>query len=123
MSTDLKPSWWRRVRNSWQRRRQKPGTIDLLTDGFLVARGRRKTDVRWDDVIQIDGGVQDTLSLDVLFAVFHTSAAAITIDELDDGFRTFEGAVFERWPTIRDRWVELQCGPLHRPKFETLWQR
>ena len=123
MSIDLKPSWWRRVRHSWRRRSRKPGTIDLLTDGFLLTRGRRKTDVRWDDVVQIDGGVEDTLSLDILFAVFRTPAGVVTIDEFDDGFRTFEGAVFERWPTIRDRWVGLQCGPLHQPKYETLWQR
>lgn len=105
-------------------RRKKPGAIDLLTDGFLLTHGRRKIDVRWDDVVQVDGGVRDTLSLDLLFAVFRTSAGAvITVDETDDGFRTFESAVFERWPTIRERWVQLQCGPLHQPKYETLWQR
>lgn len=123
MSADLRPSWWRRVKNSWAMRRKKPGAIDLLTDGFLVTRGRRKTDVRWDDVVQVDGGVRDTLSLDLLFAVFRTSAGPVAIDEFDDGFRTFESAVFERWPTIRERWVQLQCGPLHQPKYETLWQR
>lgn len=123
MNTDLRASWWRRVRNSWRRRSQRPGTVDVLTDGFLLARGRRKTDVRWNDVLQIDGGVQDTLSLDILFVVFRTPAGAVTVDELDDGFRTFEGAVFERWPAIRDRWVDLQCGPLHQPKYQTLWPR
>ena len=124
MSSVLKPSRLRRIRNSWAVRRKKPGAVDVLTDGFLVSRGRRKSDVRWDDVVQIDGGVRDTLSLDLLFAVFRTRAGAvITVDEFDDGFRTLEGAVFERWPTIRDRWVQLQCGPLHQPKYETLWQR
>lgn len=123
MSIDLKPSLWRRIKNSWRMRGQKPGAIDLLTDGFLVTRGRQKTDIRWDDVVQIDGGVRDTLSLDLLFAVFRTVAGGVTVDEFDDGFRTFESALFERWPTIRDRWVQLQCGPLHQPKYETLWQR
>lgn len=123
MTSELKPSWWRRIRNSWTMRGKKPGAIDLLTDGFILTRWRRKTDVRWDDVVQIDGGVRDTLSLDLLFAVFRTSAGTVTVDETDDGFRTFESAVFERWPTIRERWVELQCGPLHQPKYETLWQR
>jgi hypothetical protein len=77
-------------------RGRKPGGIDVLTDGFLVARGRRKTEVRWDDVVQIDGGVRDTLSLDILFAVFRTSGKSVTINEFDDGFRTFEGALFDR---------------------------
>ena len=104
-------------------RGRKPGAIDLLTDGFLVKQGRRKTEIRWDDVVQIDGGIRDTLSIDLLFAVFRTSARSVTIDEFDDGFRTLESAVFERWPMIRDRWVALQCGPLHQPKHETLWQR
>jgi hypothetical protein len=111
------------MKNSWAMRGRKPGGIDVLADGFLVARGRRKTEVRWDDVVQIDGGVRDTLSLDILFAVFRTLGKSVTINEFDDGFRTFEGALFERWPMIRDRWVQLQCGPLHQPKYEILWQR
>jgi hypothetical protein len=123
VSAALKPSLWRRMKNSWVMRRRKPGGIDVLTDGFLVTRGRRKSDVRWDEVVQIDGGVRDTLSLDILFAVFRTPTRAVTVDEFDDGFRTFEGSLFERWPMIRDRWVQLQCGPLHQPKYETLWQR
>lgn len=123
MSAGPKPSLWRRLKNSWDMRGRKPGAVDLLADGFLVTRGRRKTDVRWDDVQQIDGGIRDTLSIDWLFTVFRTSSQSIRIEELDDGFRAFESAVFERWPMVRDRWVALQCGPLHQPKYETLWQR
>jgi hypothetical protein len=123
VSDKLKPSLWRRIQNSWRMRGKKPGAIDLLTDGFLVTQGRHKSDIRWDDVVQIDGGIRDTLSIDLLFAVFRTPGTSVTVDEFDDGFRTFEGAVFERWPTVRERWVALQCGPLHQPKYETLWQR
>jgi hypothetical protein len=123
VSAGLKPSLLRRIKNSWQTRGKKPGGIDLLTDGFLVTRGRRKIDVRWDDVAQIDGGICDTLSIDLLFAVFRTPEKSVRVDEFDDGFRTLESAVFERWPMVRDRWVALQCGPLHQPKYETLWQR
>ncbi|HEX9158973.1 MAG TPA: hypothetical protein VF835_01995 [Rhizomicrobium sp.] len=123
MSSNPKPSLWRRIRNSWAVRSRKPGGIDLLTDGFLVTRGRHKADVRWDEVVQIDGGIRDTLSLDFLFVVFRTAGSRVMVDEFDDGFRTFESTVFERWPTIRERWVQLQCGPLHQPKYETLWQR
>ena len=61
--------------------------------------------------------------LRLLFVVFCTRNARVRIDEFDDGFRVLESAVFERWPMIRDRWVALQCGPLHQPKQETLWQR
>ena len=123
MTAGLKSSLLRRVRNSWSMRGKKPGAVDLLTDGFLFTKGRRKTGIRWDDVVQIDGGICDTLSIDLLFAVFRTAGQTVRIDEVDDGFRVFEGAIFERWPMIRDRWVALQCGPLHQPKYETLWQR
>jgi len=123
VSANLKPSRWRRIKNSWRMRGRKSGAIDLLADGFLLTKGRHKTDIRWDDVVQIDGGVRDTLTIDLLFAVFRTPDRSVTIDEFDDGFRTFESAVFERWPTVRERWVQLQCGPLHQPKYETLWQR
>ena len=104
-------------------RGKKAGTIDLLNDGFLLTQRKRKIEIRWDDVVQIDGGVVDTLSLDLLFVVFKTSTQSVTVDELHDGFRTFESAIFERWPTLREHWVQLQCGPLHQPKYETLWQR
>ena len=123
MSADLKPSLWRRAKNSWRMRGKKPGAIDLLTDGFLVTQGRQKLDLRWDDVVRIDGGIRDTLSIDLLYAVFRTANKSVTISEFDDGFRPFESAIFERWPMIRDRWVQLQCGPLHQPKYEMLWQR
>ena len=123
MNAKLRPSLWRRIKHSWKMRGRKPGAIDLLTNGFLVTQGRHKTDVRWDDIVQIDGGIRDTLSIDLLFAVFRTPTKSVTIDEFDDGFRTFESVIFERWPTIRDRWVQLQCGPLHQPKYETLWQQ
>jgi len=111
------------MRNSWRGRGRKAGALDLLADGFLVTHGRHKSDIRWDDVVQIDGGIRDTLSIDFLYAVFRTPKRSVTVDEFDDGFRTFESAVFERWPMIRERWVALQCGPLHQPKYETLWQR
>jgi hypothetical protein len=111
------------MKNSWRMRGKKPGAIDLLTEGFRVTQGRRKSDFRWDDIVQVDGGIRDTLSIDFLFAVFCTADRSVTINEFDDGFRTFESAVFERWPMVRDRWVALQCGPLHQPKYETLWQR
>lgn len=123
MGERLKPSLWRRIKNSWRIRGRKPGAIDLFTGGFLVTQGRQKTDVRWDDLMQIDGGIRDTLSIDLLFAVFRTPDKSVTIDEFDDGFRAFESALFERWPMVRERWVALQCGPLHQPKYETLWQR
>ena len=123
MNSGLKPSLWRRIKNSWSMRRRKPGAVDVLADGFLLVKGRKKTDISWSDVVQIDGGICDTFSLDLLFVVFRTAGRTVRIDEVDDGFRVFESAVFERWPVIRDRWVALQCGPLHQPKYETLWQR
>ncbi|MGH6877515.1 MAG: hypothetical protein ACREHV_09090 [Rhizomicrobium sp.] len=86
-------------------------------------RDRRATQMRWDDIVRIDCGTRDTLSMDLFFVVFRAAATKVTIDEFADGFRTLEHAVLQRWPLMRERWVALQCGPLHQPQLETLWQR
>jgi len=79
--------------------------------------------MRWEDVIQIDGGVRDTLSIDLFFVVFHAADAKVEIDEFDDGFRLLEYGALERWPALRERWVALQCAPPHQPQYEILWRR
>jgi hypothetical protein len=123
VSAALRPSLWRRIGNSWRDRGRKPGTVDVTPEGMAATVGRRKTEMRWNDIIRIDCGTRDTMSMDVFFVVLHTVSAKVTVDELADGFRVFEHAMFERWPQLRERWVALQCGPLHQPQFETLWQR
>jgi hypothetical protein len=123
VSAGVQPSLWRRIGNSWMARGRKPGAIDLNPEGFRFTKLRRETDVRWSDVVQIDCGTRDTLSIDLFFVVFHTENGNVTIDEYDDGFHPLEGAVLAHWPRIRERWIALQCGPLHQPQFETLWRR
>ena len=123
MSTNPRPSLWRRLRNSWQTRGKKPGTVDSTQDGFVFTQRRRSTPIRWDDVTQIDAGTRDNISIDLFFVTIHTPSATVTIDEFDDGFAYVERTAFERWPEVRERWVALQCGPLHQPQHETLWQK
>lgn len=123
MNASSRPSLWRRIGNSWNARGKKPGAVDLAADGLVFTQGRHKTQIRWDEVTQIDAGVRDTLSIDLFFVVLQTPDAKVTIDEFDDGFRVLEQAIFEHWADLRGRWVALQCGPLHQPHFETLWRR
>ena len=123
MSTALRPSLLRRIGNSWRGRKQNHGAVDLSPDGLAFMQDRRTRKIRWDDVIRIDAGTRDTLTIDMFFAVFRTANAEVTVDEFADGFRVLEEVVFERWPQLRERWVALQCGPLHQPQYETLWQR
>lgn len=123
MSANVQPSLWRRIGNSWRTRGRKPGAVDLTQDGFRFTQKRCTIDIRWNDVVQIDCGTRDTISIDLFFVVFHTADAKVTIDEYDDGFHPLEQAVLARWPQIRERWIALQCGPLHQPQHETLWCR
>ena len=119
----MQPSLWRRIANSWRDRSRKLATVDVTAEGVTSTVGRRAAGMLWNDIIRIDCGTRDTITMDVFFVVLHTASAKVTIDELADGFRVFEHAMFERWPQLRERWVALQCGPLHQPQYETLWRR
>ena len=123
MSGTLRPSLWRRIGNSWRARGRKPGAVDITPDGLVFTRGRNSKRVCWEDVVRIDGGSRDSLSIDLFFVVIHAKDATMTIDEFDDGFRVLENAILERWPQVRERFVALQCGAPHQPLYETLWQR
>jgi hypothetical protein len=109
--------------NSWRARGRKSGAVDVTPEGVAFTRSRRTQQILWDDVVRIDCGTHDTLSIDLFFAVFHTAGTKLMIDEYDDGFHPLENAVFARWPQIREQWIALQCGPLHQPQYETLWRR
>jgi hypothetical protein len=104
-------------------RSKKPGTVDIVPEGLVVTRGNASTTIRWDDVVEIDGGVRDNLSIDLFFVVIHTKDAKATIDEFNDGFRALENAILERWPGVRDRFVALQCGNPQHPLYEVLWRK
>lgn len=123
MSESLRPSLWRRIGNSWRARGRKPGTVDVTPDGLIFSRGRKSIRIRWDDVVRIDGGVRDSLSIDLFYVVILAGEVKAIIDELDDGFRVLENAILERWPLVRERVIALQCGAPHQPFYETLWQR
>jgi hypothetical protein len=123
VSKELRPSLLRRIGNSWRARGRKAAGIDVTRDGFAVKNRRVRMDMRWEDVTQIDCGVRDHIALDLFFATFYAGTTKVTVDELDDGFRGFENAVFDHWPNLREPWIALQCGPLHHPQFQTLWRR
>jgi hypothetical protein len=120
----LRPSLWRRLRNSlsaWPRGGVE--TFDLIPDGFVFTRRNKPVQIFWSEIVQIDAGMRDYLTLDLFFAVIHTDREKVIIDELVDGFRLLEAGVFEHWPKTRDRWLALQGGPHHWPALETLWPR
>jgi hypothetical protein len=116
-------SLWQRLINTWRHNQRKHGyAIDMMTDGFVFRARQRQTEMKWAHITRIDAGVSNCLTFDVLFVQVFTHQATLYIEELDDGFRQFESALFARWPTIRARWEELlKCGP-HEKRFETLWR-
>jgi len=118
------PSLWRRIRNTFfNPRRRHIAAIDVTADGFVLSLRAREKPMRWADVTQIDAGVRDYLSYDALYVVMMAGAAAIEIQELDDGFRLFEHALVERWPHIREVLNRLLVSTPHEPQHETLWRR
>jgi hypothetical protein len=124
VSEASRPSLLRRIRNSWRQwRRGTYCTLDLVPDGFVYTRNRVTIRVLWDDIVQIDVGVRDLLTTDLLYATLHTGSGTVTIDEIFDGFRQFENEAFERWPQIRERWTSFYKGPPRQPRQETLWRR
>lgn len=117
------PSLLRRIRNTLAFSRKRIATIDVNQDGFVLTLRKRENRMRWTDVTRIDAGVRDYLSFDGLFILMWAGTAKIELDELDDGFRQFENALFERWPQIRSTWNKLLAGNPHEPQYETLWRR
>jgi hypothetical protein len=105
---------------SWPR--GVPSTLDLIPDGFEFTQGGKPQRILWHEIVRIDAGMRDYLTVDLFYAVIHTARAQVTIDELVDGFRQFEQRVFDGWPQTRTQWLSLQATALHHPRFETLWQ-
>lgn len=121
MSESLRPSLLRRLCNSWRLwRRGVYGTIDLIPDGFVYTRKRRSARILWNDVKRIDAGVLDLLTSDLFYVVVHTASENFRIEEIVDGFRQLENAIFERWPQIQEPWTALYKAPASQPRFETL---
>lgn len=116
-------SLWLRLINTWRHTRRKGGyVIDMMTDGFVFRAKRRETEMKWAHITRIDAGIRNCLTMDVVYVQVFTHQATVYIEELDDGFRQFEFALFEHWPQIRARWEEfLKSGP-HEKRHETLWR-
>ncbi len=122
--TDLRPSLWRRIVNTWRHNRRNRGyAIDLSADGFVFTIRRRKTPIRWSDITRIDIGLRDCLTFDVFYVEIFTDAASVFVEELDDGFRQFEFSLFQRWPQIRPQWETLLKADASRAQHHTVWQR
>ena len=122
--TAVKASLWQRIVNTWRHNRRKRGyAIDMRPDGFIFTARRRATAMNWSDVTRIDIGLRACLTFDVFYVQIFTGNTSVYIEELDDGFRQFEFAMFERWPQIRPLWQELlKVGP-SRAQHHTVWQR
>lgn len=124
MTSKIRPSLARRIGNSLRlTKRRRGATIDMTADGFVFTIGRKATQVRWDEITQIDGGVRDFISYDTFYVVIHADKVRLTIEEFNDGFRQLESTIFERWPRIKDRWQRLFSLPLHQAHYEVLWRR
>ncbi|MGD0143060.1 MAG: hypothetical protein ABSC92_07865 [Rhizomicrobium sp.] len=122
--TILRPSLLRRIGNSIRLSRRKRGaTIDLTPNGFVFSQQRKTVEIRWDQVSQIDAGVRDHITFDTFYIVLFAGGRKLVVEELDDGFRQLEFAIHERWPQIRERWLQLLSVPLHQAHYETLWKR
>ncbi|HEY5048573.1 MAG TPA: hypothetical protein VII49_11200 [Rhizomicrobium sp.] len=124
MTGNPPPSLSRRLLHSlraWPR--GTAGTLDLLPDGFEYMRRRRPVRIRWDEIMRVDAGMRDYLTVDLFYTIIHTAREKIVVDELVDGFRQLEESVFQHWPHVRERWLALQGTPHHQPQCETLWQR
>lgn len=119
-----RPSYLRRLGNSWREwRRGRYGTLDVGPDGLVCTRNGKSVRIAWEDIEQVDAGVRDLLTSDVFYVVLHTPSGNYAIEELYDGFRQLENAMFERWPHIKTQWTGLFAGPPSQPRCETLWQR
>jgi hypothetical protein len=124
VSALVRPSLWRRIKNSlrtWPR--GTLGTIDMIPDGFVFTDMSGPVQIRWREITQIDGGVRDYLTVDMFFTVIHAANERVSIDEVADGFRQLEHGIFEQWPRLRQRWLALQGALPRHPQFETLWKR
>jgi len=118
------PSLMRRARNTLLRPpSRRHGVIDVVGEGFVLTVRKRERTVRWADITQIDAGIRDYLNFDGLYVHMFVVGVALEIDELDDGFRQFEAALFERWPQIRDPLNSLLAGNPHEPQHKMLWRR
>ena len=119
------PSLWRRARNNLVqlRRRGRICTIDVSDDGFVLTVRKRERRMRWADIVRIDAGIRDFVTSDELYVVMAGATSEIELQELDDGFRQFEIALFARWPEIREPVERLQRGNPHEPHRETVWRR
>ena len=118
------PSLWRRIRNTLTNpRRKRAGAIDVTGEKFAFRLNKREAQMRWSDVTRIDAGMRDYLGFDGFYVDIFAGNEKVELDELDDGFRQFETTLFDRWPQIRSRWIELLGSTPHQPQHETLWRR
>ncbi len=118
------PSLCRRLVHSLQTwPRGTFGTVDIIPDGFVFTRRTTPVRILWDEVTQIEAGTRDYLTVDLFFTAIRTARGTVWIDEMVDGFRQLEAGVFEHWPWIRERWLELHAAPPHQPQRETLWRK
>lgn len=116
---------WQRL---WQemgegrKRRKEHATIDLKPDGFVFARKRKPVTMDWSDVTEIAGGTHAMITGELFYVVIAGGGHRLEINEYVDGFSAFEQALFERFPSVRERILKLQTTPSEHERFETMWK-
>jgi len=106
-----------------RRRRRERATVDLKGDEIVYTRRRKAQRVAWDAITEIDAGVLAMVSGDLLYVVIVAPGLRWQIDEFTEGFSGLENAVQARFPTVREKWLELHRAHGHNDILVTLWKR
>jgi len=105
-----------------RRRRQRP-TVDIRSEEIVYTRKRKAQRVSWDAITQIDAGVLALVSGDLLYVAIVAPNTRWEIDEFVEGFANLETAIQARFPTVREKWLELHRAHAHNDILVTLWKR
>lgn len=120
------PNVMQRFLREWRierRRKRERATVDLKGDDIVYSRRRKKQNIAWDAITQIDAGVLAMVSGDLLYVAIVARNLRWEIDEFVDGFAALETAIQSRFPAVREKWLELHRAHAHNDILVTLWKR
>lgn len=120
------PNVMQRFLREWRierRRKRERATVDLRGEEIVYTRKRKPQRIAWEAIAQIDAGVLAMVSGDLLYVVIAGSNLRWEIDEFVDGFAALETAIQSRYPSVREKWLELHRAHAHNDILVTLWKR